>query len=233
MLRLTVAIVRKDLTILLARGSGLVQAILLGLLLVFVFSLSSEVGEVHSARTAAAVFWLSSLFCQVLIFNSLHSLEEINLSRLGLVLCRAPVQSVWLGKAVAGLVLLLLAQSCFLPATIAFLGQNSAHVHAVNVLNMVMAVLLVDIGICAQGSLVGALCQGSGSRESMLSIVLFPLMVPVLMSGISLLAQLLAYNAGVGQASGNSSWYGLAAAFDAMYIGAGYLLFVHVYSGED
>lgn len=232
MLRLTIAIVRKDLMILLARGSGLVQAILLGLLLVFVFSLSSDVGEVTSPRTASAVFWLASLFCQVLIFNSLHSLEEISLARLGLVLCQAPVQSVWLGKAMAGLVLLLLAQACFLPATIAFLGQNALSVQASAILNMVMAVLLIDIGICAQGALVGALCQGRASRESMLSIVLFPLMVPVLMAGISLLAQLLSGNSGAWD-GGNSAWYGLAAAFDAMYLGAGYLLFVHIYTGED
>ena len=45
MLRLMLAMARKDLALTLARGSGLVQALLLGLLLLFVFSLSQGIGE--------------------------------------------------------------------------------------------------------------------------------------------------------------------------------------------
>ena len=110
MLRLTLAVARKDLSLTLARGSGLIQALLLGLLLLFVFSLSQGIGERMSPQAAAAVFWLSSAFCQVLIFNQLYALEEANNARLGLLLCPAPIQGVWLGKAAAGLTLLLLAQ---------------------------------------------------------------------------------------------------------------------------
>ena len=75
MLRLTLAVARKDLSLTLARGSGLIQALLLGLLLLFVFSLSQGIGERMSPQAAAAVFWLSSAFCQVLIFNQLYALE--------------------------------------------------------------------------------------------------------------------------------------------------------------
>ena len=124
MLRLTLAVARKDLSLTLARGSGLIQALLLGLLLLFVFSLSQGIGERMSPQAAAAVFWLSSAFCQVLIFNQLYALEEANNARLGLLLCPAPIQGVWLGKAAAGLTLLLLAQVIFLPASVIFLGQE-------------------------------------------------------------------------------------------------------------
>lgn len=124
MLRLTLAVARKDLALTLARGSGLIQALLLGLLLLFVFSLSQGIGERMSPQAAAAVFWLSSAFCQVLIFNQLYALEEANNARLGLLLCPAPIQGVWLGKAAAGLTLLLLAQVIFLPASVIFLGQE-------------------------------------------------------------------------------------------------------------
>ena len=124
MLRLTLAVCRKDLTLVLARGSGLVQALLLGLLLLFVFSLSQGVGERMTPQGAAAVFWLSSAFCQVLVFNQLYALEEASNARLGLLLCPAPVQAVWLGKGCAGLVLLVLAQLVFLPAAVVFLGQE-------------------------------------------------------------------------------------------------------------
>ena len=54
MLRLTLAVARKDLALTLARGSGLIQALLLGLLLLFVFSLSQGIGERMSPQAAAA-----------------------------------------------------------------------------------------------------------------------------------------------------------------------------------
>ena len=121
---MALSVARKDLLLTLARGSGLVQALLLGLLLLFVFSLAQGVGERLSPQNAAAVFWLSSAFCQVLVFNSLYALEERCASRVGLVLAPAPVQGVWLGKALAGMLLLLLAQLLFLPAAVVFLGQE-------------------------------------------------------------------------------------------------------------
>ena len=223
--RLIFALVRKDLTLLLARGSGVVQALLLGLLLLFVFSLSQGVGERMPPQGAAAVFWLSSAFCQVLIFNQLYALEEVNSARLGLLLCPAPPQAVWLGKGCAGLVLLLLAQGIFLPAAIVFLGQGlSAFLP-----EALLALLLTDLGMCALGSLLGALAQGQATRESLLSVVLFPLLTPLLLAGISVGAQAL----GAANPDGVGSWLGVAAAFDAVFLGAGLLLFGHIYAGDE
>lgn len=225
MLRLTLAVCRKDLTLVLARGSGLVQALLLGLLLLFVFSLSQGVGERMTPQGAAAVFWLSSAFCQVLVFNQLYALEEASNARLGLLLCPAPVQAVWLGKGCAGLVLLVLAQLVFLPAAVVFLGQEVSGA----LLPALAALVLTDLGMCALGSLLGALAQGQAARESLLSIVLFPLLTPLLLAGISVGAQTL----GAPAPDGPGLWLGLAAAFDAVFLGAGLLLFGFISAGED
>lgn len=225
MLRLTWAVARKDLALTLARGSGLVQALLLGLLLLFVFSLSQGIGERMSPQGAAAVFWLSSAFCQVLIFNQLYALEEVNNARLGLLLSPAPIQAVWLGKALAGLALLLLAQIVFLPAAVVFLSQSFGAAWPAGL----AALLLVDLGMCALGSLLGALAQGQAARESLLSIVLFPLLTPLLLAGIGVGAQAL----GAASPDGPDSWLGLACAFDAVFLGAGLLLFAFIYAGDE
>lgn len=219
------ALARKDLRLTLARSSGLVQALLLGLLLLFVFSLSQEVGTVMSPQGASAVFWLASAFCQVLIFNMLYGLEEQNGARQGLLLMPHPPQVVWLGKGLAGLVLLLTAQMVFLPAAVVFLGQSISPLWPWALLT----VLLADIGMAALGSLLGALSQGQAARESLLSIVLFPLLVPLLLAGIRV---------GAGGFSdvlpeGLHSWLGVAGAFDALFLGAGLILFGHLYSGEE
>ncbi len=225
MLRLTLAIARKDLALTGSRASGLTQALLLGLLLIFVFSLSQDAGQRLEPQAAAAVFWLGSLFCQVLIFDQLYALEETNGARLGLLLAPAPVQGIWLGKALAGLVLLLAAQAVFLPAAIVFLGQSMTG----DALPGICVLLFSDAGMCALGSLLGAIAQGQAARESLLSLVLFPLLTPLLLAGIAVGAQTF----GAPAPNGPAGWISVAGAFDAVFCAAALVLFPFVYTGED
>ena len=223
--RAALAVTRKDLRLVLVRGAGLSQALLLGLFLVFVFSLAQRTGESMSGQGAATVFWLAPAFCQTLAFNMLYGLEESNGARAGLLLMPAPVQAVWIGKAVAGLVIILIAQAVFLPAAVVFLGQSVGGAWP----EALAAVLLVDVGMAALGSLLGALSQGQAARESLLSVVLFPLIVPLLLAGIR------AGAGGLGEAAPAeaASWIGLAAAFDAVFLAAGLILFPFVFSGDE
>ena len=92
-----------------------------------------------------------------------------------------------------------------------------------------LALVLTDIGMCALGSLLGALAQGQAARESLLSIVLFPLLTPLLLAGISVGAQAL----GAPNPDGPGAWLGVAAAFDAVFLGAGLLLFGYIYAGDE
>lgn len=232
MLRCALAICSKDLRLVLTRGAGLTQALLLGLLLVFLFSLSLDVGESLSAQAAATMFWLASAFCQVLVFTMLYGLEEANSARLGLLLLPAPVQALWLGKAVVGLLLLLTAQCVFVPAVFVFLGQHIGPGWPLALAGL----FLVDVGMVASGSLLGALSVGQAGRESLLSVVVFPLLVPLLLAGVRLTALALIPATAptlTFAREGIGSWLGLAAAFDALFLAAGLALFPYVYSGED
>lgn len=218
-------IARKDLRIAISRGCGLVQALLLGLLIIFVFSISKGTGETTSSLEAAAIFWLSSVFCQILVFSRLYSMEETNLARHGLLLLASHPQSIWLGKALAALPLLCLAQAVFLPAAMVFLGQSISG----PVWPGLVASGAADIGMCALGSLVGAVGQGNGGRDSLLSIIMFPLLVPLLLGAISLCGVTLGSDAAIDQ----MQWIGLICAFDCIFIGAGLLLFGFIYQGDD
>lgn len=225
MLRLAFALFRKDFFLLMVRGSALAQALLLGLLLVFIFSLAQGAGDKVPPETAGAIFWLSSAFCVVLIFNQLFALEEINGSRFGLLMSPAPIQGVWLGKAMCGLLLLLILQLVFLPAVMVFLNQSFQGM----IFQALFGTMLVDIGMCTLGALLGALAQGHGSHESMLSIIIFPLLMPLLLAGISIYSQIL----GAVPNTGSSAWIGMAAAFDAVFIGVSLVLFCFIYARED
>lgn len=224
MLDLALAVAKKDLK-LTFRSAGLVQALLLGLLLIFMFSLSQKTGDLCPAQTAATIFWLSSAFCQVLVFNTLFSFEEADGARTGLLLTGASVTGVFLGKAIAGFILILISQICFLPASIVFLGQSLEN----GQLFCLFSLPLVDLGLATLGALLGALAQGQSGRESLLSLLVFPLLIPVLLAGITLIAAVF----GDVSADGPGQWLGFAGAFDAIFLGAGLLLFRFIYTGED
>ncbi|MDR2050852.1 MAG: heme exporter protein CcmB [Deltaproteobacteria bacterium] len=215
---------RKDVTLLVGRGSGLAQSFLLGLLLIFIFSLARGIGEDFSAQAASAVFWMATAFCQVLTFNSLYSLEEDNGQREALLLLPAPAQHIWLGKALAGMFLLLAAQFLFAPAAMIFLDQS---VRGDMLLGLAL-LLLADLGLAAAGSLTGALAQGQAARESLLSIIIFPLLIPLLFSAISLGAGVLS-----GRAEETEGWIGILAAFDALFLAAGLALFGFIYGAQE
>ncbi len=225
MLRPALAVAGKDLRLTFSRGAGLSQALLLGLLLIFLFSLAREPGQAMSPQAAAAVFWLASLFCQVLIFNNLYTFEEDNAARLALALSPAPLQSVWLGKGLAGLALLGAAQLVLAPAAMVFLAQTPGPAWTAGL----AALLAVDLGMAVLGSLLGALAQGQAGRESLLSIVLFPLLTPLLLAGVRVGAAGFSPDA----APDLEGWLGLAVAFDLIFAAAGVVLFPFIYSGEE
>jgi len=211
----------KDLRLVFSDGAGIVQPVLLGLILVFVFSLSTPVGEEVSAQAAAAIFWLATSFAVILVFNTLYSLEGANQARIGLLLAPIPVQYIWIGKALSGLVLLLAAQLFFLPAIVVFLGQDEMHSWPA----ALGSIMLVNWGLVAVGSLLGAMSQGHSARDSLLSVVVFPLLVPVLLAGISMGA----YFFGDGSGEDLGGWLGLVLAFNALFTGAALLLFPFIY----
>ncbi|NJB67399.1 heme exporter protein B [Desulfobaculum xiamenense] len=225
MIAQSMTIARKDLRLVLAGGVGLAQPVLLGLLLIFVFSTSRPPGELVPAQAAAGIFWLASCFSQVLIFNTLYGLEEVNGARMALLLSPISVHAVWLGKAVAGFLLLLASQLVFLPAAVVFLGQD---LHAG--FAMPLATLFaVDWGVVVLGALLGALAQGQAARESLLTLILFPLLIPLLLAGVTIGG---AYFSAA-PTGGLTGWLGLAAGFDALFTGAALFLFPHVYGMEE
>jgi len=225
MLRRAGHIAAKDLRLSVGGGQGLVQAMLLGLLLIFLFSLSRPTGELVSGQAAGAIFWLASAFGLVLVFNDLFNLEEHQGCRLGLLSSPVPEHSVWLGKGLAGFALLLLSQAVFLPAAAVFLGQDIKGSWGV----LALALIGVDWGLAALGALLGALAQGQGARESLFSVILFPLLLPVLLGGIRIFAGVFSGDA----AQDQNLWAGIIVAFDAVFTAAGAFLFPFLYTGEE
>lgn len=93
---------------------------------------------------------------------------------------------------------------------------------------MLLMIVGVDVGLSILGGLIGAMGQGHGTRDALLTIIIFPLQLPLLLSGIRI---------GVGLMQGGDvaavgDWFGMILAFDAIFSGAALFLFPHVFRGE-
>ncbi len=215
----------KDTRLALVGGSGILQAILQGLLLIFLFSLSREIGVLVPAQASATIFWLASIFSVVLIFANLFSYEETNNCRVGLLSSPIHATSIWLGKFLSGFLLLFLTQCSFFPASIVFLQLTIKG----SLFSVFAVLILVDMALASIGVLIGALTQGKGSKESLFSVILFPLLLPVLLAGIRLFT---IFFAGLSTEE-VFSWASLLVAFVALFLSAGMVLFPSIYNAEE
>jgi heme exporter protein B len=94
----------------------------------------------------------------------------------GLVLATADRSAIWLGKALATLAFLAVAEVVALPAFALFFAPLDGPA--------VAGVVLASVGICAVGSLVSAMAAAARGREVMLPLLFLPLEIPLVVGGV-------------------------------------------------
>jgi heme exporter protein B len=168
------ALARKDLLLEL-RARDTLPAMLLFVLAIFVvfhFSLPSG----SSDLAASGLLWVAIVFTALLGLGRAFVPEREQHLFDGLVLATPDRSAIWLAKASATLAFLVLAEAVALPLfALFFHGINGA---------TVAAFLLADIGICAVGTLVGAMAVVTRARDLLLPLLFLPLAIPILIGGV-------------------------------------------------
>ena len=218
MLRKTLLLAKKDI-ILLLRNSGTMQAIFLGLLVIFTFSLSQKVGFPPQAQTSATLLCLSTVFCQILICNALYALEHNTHLRITLCLAPISVHTIVLAKFASALLLLLLTQCVLVPAMIIFLTQ-----HIMAPYTFIITMMFFDIGLISIGLLIGIVTYGNAAKDSLMTLFILPLLFPLLLATIRLLEY--ALNA---ESTDIFSWFSLLLTADALFFSALFIAFPYLY----
>ena len=94
----------------------------------------------------------------------------------GLVLAPCDRSAIWLGKSLAALAFLGVAELVALPAFALFFAPLD--------LAAVAGVVLASLGICTVGSLVSAMAAASRGREVILPLLFLPLAIPLVVGGV-------------------------------------------------
>lgn len=214
----TLAIIRKDLRAEL-RTRELVNTMgLFALLSILVFSFALELDRIARQEAVSGVLWVTVIFASVLGLNRSMALERDQGSLDALLMAPISRTAIFAGKLLAnflfalvvGLVLLLLMTALYnMPLLQPWI---------------LVVLLLGIIGFSTVGTLLATMTVQTRARESLLPIVLLPVVLPVLLAAVRASTAIL-NNAPL---EDWVSWPQILLVIDAVYLVLCFLLFEYV-----
>ncbi len=215
MLRDALLVAGKDLRIELRSRVALWQLLPFAVLALMLFAFALGPGPDVLRKSAPGLLWLAVLFCTVLATQRSFAIESGEGTRDGLRLSGIDPAGVFLGKAAAvGLQLIVL--QAVLWAGIALLFD----VRVQTVWLAVVASLLATVGLASAGVIYGALSAGLRVRETLLPLLVLPIVAPVLLAGSRAWTA-----AAAGSVATGVSWLRILGPFAAVYLVVGVVLY--------
>jgi len=143
-------------------------------LLLFAFALDPDRGILK--RVAPGLFWVTVLLAALLAVSRSFGIEADNGARDGLRLSGLDGAAVFLGKALALGLQLLLLEAVLTACVIVLYG-----IELNTLVPLVLATVTATIGVAATGTLYGVLAAGLRVRETLVPLLLLPVVAPVLL----------------------------------------------------
>lgn len=182
-------------------------------LVLFAFALEPDRGLL--TRAAAGLFWLAVTFSALLAIQRSFAIESADGARDGLRLSGLDPAGIFLGKA-AAIAVELLALEVLLGVGVVVL--YNADLQGATLL--LATCLAATAGLAAAGTVYGVLAAGVRVRETLLPLLLLPIVAPVV------LAATRASEAALGQAATDGwPWVRLLGVFAVIYVAVGALAF--------
>jgi heme exporter protein B len=147
------------------------------LLIVVLFGFALDADTETLRDTAPGLFWVAVLLVAVLAVQRSASIETADNAQARILLSDIDAPAVFLGKALALLAQLLVLEAGLLVAVVVLFDVSIA-----DPVLVVLAALAASVGIAAAGTIYGVLALGLGARETLLPILLLPVLAPVLIS---------------------------------------------------
>jgi len=186
-------------------------------LLLFSFAIGPNAAALR--QHAAGFLWLGLLLSSTLTLSESFHAEMENRALEGLLLLPVSPRVLYYGKALANTVQLMLLGIALVPVMVVLYDAGTTRIPIV-----LLIIALGTAGISAPGTLYSAMTAQARAKQTLLPLLLFPLIVPVLLASVK--ATSLAI---LGDPMDQSSaWLALLVAFDGIYWSLCGLLFDRV-----
>ncbi|GAP07615.1 ABC-type transport system related with cytochrome c biogenesis, permease component [Anaerolinea thermolimosa] len=178
-LRALGAVVWKDLAAELRSRELLSSMLVFALLVIFIFNFALELDAVARANVTSGVLWVTFVFAGTLGLNRSLAVEKDRGCLDGLLLAPVDRTAIYFGKAIANLVFMLVVAAIVLPVYSILYNVNLFAQGG-----LLWVIFLGAEGYTAVGTLLAAMAVQARTRDILLPILLFPVVIPVLVAAV-------------------------------------------------
>jgi heme exporter protein B len=215
-LKATFAIVWKDLAAELRSRELFSAMFVFSLLVILIFNFALELDIKTRQSVTAGVLWVTFAFAGTLGLNRSMAIEKDRGCLDGLLLAPVDRTAIYFGKAISNLAFMLIVEAIVLPVY--------SFLYNIDLFNpgLLLIILLGSIGYTAVGTLLASMAIQARTRDVLLPILLFPVVIPVLIAAVKASG---GYLTGEVFSNGILPWMNLLIVYDVVFIAIAYMVF--------
>lgn len=221
-LRKVRAIATKDLRAEVRAKEVVTTMIAFSVLAVIIFGLAFDLRVPNADMVAPGVLWVVVLFAGVLGLNRAFGAEVDRGSLSALLLAPVDRSAVYFGKLLAQLLFMLAMEIVIVPLMLVVFDVNLFSPW------ILLGLLLGTVGYVSVGVLFAALTASTRARESMLPILLLPVMAPVFVAGVGLTSNILDGR----EFADFGRWLIILSVYDLVFLTIAYIVFDLIWEGS-
>lgn len=168
-------IANKDLKVEFRLRSSLFSAISFSILAMTIFFFAWDASAVSSTDLAPGILWVVFSFAGLLALHRAFGVEQSTRAIDALLAAPIDREAIFLGKAIANLIFLLIIQLVAIPALILLYNLDVSGV----IVQLSLIVFLASLGLIAVGTLFSAMVVNTRLAELLLPLLALPFFVPV------------------------------------------------------
>jgi len=209
------AVAWKDLAAELRSRELLSAMLVFSLLVILIFNFALELDIATRRTVTSGVLWTTFAFAGTLGLNRSMAVEKDRGCLDGLLLAPVDRSAIYFGKVISNLAFMLIVEAIVLPVYSVLYNINLFQP------GLLLVILLGSIGYVAVGTLLSSMAVQTRTRDVLLPILLFPVVVPILIAAVK---------ASGGYLTGANvdeilPWLNLLVAYDVIFTAIAFMVF--------
>jgi len=217
-LRAVFAIVWKDLAAELRSRELLGAMLVFSLLVILIFNFALELSVGTMETVASGILWVTFTFAGTLGLNRSMSIEKDRGCLDGLLLAPVDRSALYFGKTLGNLIFMFIVEAIVLPVFSVLYGVNLFEPM------LLVVIFLGSLGYAAVGTLLSTMTVQARTRDVLLPILLFPIVLPVIVAAVKASNIILQ---GFEMAE-IWPWLNILIAYDVIFIAVAFMVFDYV-----
>lgn len=219
-LHLVWVIAEKDLRTEYRSRQAFLTTLFFALLILIVFQFAFDPGSLATREASPGILWTALLFPGIIQLNRSFQMEKEEATLHGILLSPIDRGVIFFGKFVANWTFLLAIDVLILLVFLIIFNFSWES----GLLWVILLIVLASAGFTAVGTLFAAMVSSIRTREVLLPILLFPIVVPTILAAVNGTQEVLIQQ----DRQFLSQWIKLLVAFDVIFLAASFVVFDYV-----